>query len=79
MRALCLASCLVLAACASDEPASGPADVTIEGVDPVQTDGDLAPDATLQADPVTPPTPGTAVGGTMEPEATLQPDTTAGL
>ena len=75
MRALGLAVLLTLAACSSDEPA----DVTLDGVTPTQTDGDLAPDATLQADPVTPPTPGTATGGTMEPETTLQPNTTTGL
>ena len=56
MRYALLTVTLSLAACASDEP-----DVVLDGVDPVQTDDDLAPDAL------------DAPGGTLEPDATLQP------
>lgn len=68
MRLLFLGALLALSACASDDSA----DITIQGVDPVQTDSDVAPDASLQPEPIQPPV-GTAEGGTVEPEATLQP------
>ncbi|MGB3543086.1 hypothetical protein [Rubrivirga sp.] len=61
-------SLLALAACTSDDPA-----VVLEGADPVQTDGDLEPDATVQPDADLEPqrelTP-----DDMEPETDLAPD-----
>lgn len=68
MRALCLL--LVLLAACADEPA----DLTIEGVDPVQTDQDLAPDATLQPETELAPIPEVAPEGTIQPQATLEPE-----
>ena len=57
MRFVGLACLLALGACAPDD---GPADVTVEGVDPVQTDGDLAPDAELAPESQLEPTPSVA-------------------
>ena len=69
MRYALLTVALSLAACAFDEP-----DVVLDGVDPVQTDGDLAPDATLApAPPALDENALDAPGGTLEPDATLQP------
>ena len=78
VRAVWLASALALSACGSDEPA----DVTVDGVDPVQTDTDLVPDtdpapddgalddAPLDAGVTEPSLDGP---GEMAPNSTLQP------
>ena len=49
MRYALLTVALSLSACASDEP-----DVVIDGVDPVQSDADLAPDETLAPESLEP-------------------------
>lgn len=69
-RALLLALVLPLAACGSDEEPV----MTIDGVDPVQTDGDLAPDQTLEPEASLEPEATTEPEPTLEPETTLQPD-----
>lgn len=72
MRALLLAALLV-AGCA-DDPADS---ITIKGVDPVETDGDLAPDASLQPEGTDlAPEDDTTPDATLQPEAGLQPDST---
>jgi len=70
-RALLVAALLSLAACAD---ADGPG-VTVEGVDPATTDGDLTPDTGLRpGDPgLAPEADGTPQPG-LAPDATLQPD-----
>lgn len=62
-RVFLLALAFSLSACGSDEP-----ELTIEGVDPVQTDGDLAPDQNLEPSSTLEP------AATLEPESTLEPD-----
>ena len=59
MRALLLFAALAFAACA---PADESDDVTVEGVDPAETDTDLAPDSDLQP------------GGELAPEADTEPE-----
>jgi len=56
---------LPLAACGGGDDE---ADVTIEGVDPVQTDPDMAPDSYVQ-----PGGPGLAPDAPLAPEDELQP------
>ena len=76
MRYALLTVALFLSACGSDEP-----DVVVDGVDPVQSDGDLEPDAGLAPDAELAPEPLQddadldAPGGTLEPNGTLQPGT----
>ena len=65
---------LAVAGCNHDNP-PGP---TLEGVDPVQTDGDLAPDPTLQPEPELAPEADITPEPDLEPDATLQPDSSAG-
>ena len=62
LRGLALALLLPLAACGSDEPP-----VEVQGVDPVQSDGDLTPDATMA------PESEQAPAGELEPETELEP------
>ena len=51
---------------------------TLQGEDPVQSDGDLAPDATVApGGQDLAPVPELTPEPDLEPEATLQPDTTA--
>lgn len=73
MRLLLLSAVLALAACGADEPVT-----TIDGIDPVQTDGDLAPDATVQPGGDLAPEASTAPEPPLAPEQTLQPDSTGG-
>ena len=68
MRLIGLACLLALAACASDD---GPADVTVEGVDPLQTDADLAPESELSPGSQVAPAPRVAPEPTLQPEPTL--------
>ena len=72
-RATLLVVALALTGCADADP-PGP---TLEGTDPVQTDGDLAPDADLEPAPQMAPERDVAPDPGLAPEATLQPDTTA--
>ena len=73
MRALLFVAALAVAGCND----SGPPGPTIEGVDPVQSDGDLAPDPTLQPEPELAPEADIAPEPNLEPGATLQPDSSA--
>ena len=73
MRTLLLLAALAVAGCTDADP-PGP---TIEGVDPVQTDGDLAPDPTLQPTPELAPEADVTPEPDLEPDATLQPDSSA--
>ena len=69
---LLLVLVLALAGCAEPD---APAPTTIEGVDPVQADGDLAPNATLRSDGAAlAPDAGVAPAPDLAPETTLQPD-----
>ena len=63
-----LAAPLAVAGCA--EPAADDPAVTVDGVDPVQSDGDLAPDATVQPDSTAlTPEADTRPRPTLRPEA----------
>ncbi len=70
MRTAFLVAMVALAGCADADP-PGP---TLEGVDPVQTDGDLAPDSDLEPTPDLAPERDIDPGAGLAPEATLQPD-----
>ena len=74
-RALLLAAALSFAGCADDNP-PGP---TLDGVDPVQTDEDLTPDAGLRPGTDIEPESDFAPEAGMPPEQTLQPDSAASL
>ena len=74
MRPLLLLAALALAPGCAD-PAPEAADVTVDGVDPVQSDGDLTPDATLQPDSTAlAPEADITPEPDLEPDAVLQPD-----
>ncbi|MEM0961046.1 MAG: hypothetical protein AAGK21_00735 [Bacteroidota bacterium] len=62
MRVLAVAV-LMISACGPEPPPE-----TIEGIDPVQTDGDLTPDATLRPDE-----PDLAPDDGLAPDASLAP------
>ncbi|OZC04044.1 hypothetical protein [Rubricoccus marinus] len=64
IRLAALALLLPLAACGAEEDP----DLVLEGADPVQADGDLAPDATLA------PEAEQAPSSDLAPEAELEPD-----
>ncbi|PAP75553.1 hypothetical protein [Rubrivirga marina] len=68
MRALLLLAALAFVACAPDDESD---DVTVDGVDPAESDADLAPDPTLQ-----PGNPGLAPEADVTPEPGLAPDPT---
>lgn len=72
MRTLLLVGAFGLAACGGASDA--PADVTVEGVDPADGGGTLAPDSTLQPGSGLAPEPDVAPEPDLEPDATLQPD-----
>ncbi len=74
-RAAALVAVLALAGCADADP-PGP---TLEGVDPVQSDGDLAPDAGLQPETEVAPEADIAPDPSLAPNSTLQLDSTQGL
>ena len=72
MKPLLCAAALALAACGgSDEP-----DVTVEGVDPATSDGQLAPEPEQAPGGELAPESDVAPAPELEPDATLQPDTT---
>ena len=70
MRAFFLLAALALAACATDDSD----EVTVEGVDPVETDADLAPDPTLQPEPSLAPEADLTPEPDLAPDPTVQPD-----
>lgn len=71
MRTVFLLAALTLAACGSNESASP----TLDGVDPPQSDAELAPDATLQPEGDLAPQPDVEPDPGLAPDVTLQPDT----
>ena len=74
-RALLFAAALSTAGCADPNP-PGP---TLDGVEPVQTDEDLTPDAGLRPGTDIEPESDFAPEAGMPPEQTLQPDSAASL
>jgi hypothetical protein len=75
MRASLLLAALGLAACGPSDDAP----VVVEGVDPVESDGDLAPDPTLRpGDAGLAPEADVTPAPDLAPEGALQPDSAAG-
>lgn len=75
MRRLLLLAALALAACGTGDESG---DVTVEGVDPAESDVELAPGPTLQpGDPGLAPEADVTPEPDLEPDATLQPDSSA--
>jgi hypothetical protein len=74
MRVSLLLAALGLAACGPSDDAP----VTVEGVDPVESDADLAPAPTLQpGDAGLAPEANVTPAPDLAPEGTLQPDSSA--
>ncbi len=72
MRPALVLLALGLAACASHDDE---ADVTVQGVDPVQTDGDMAPDTYVEpGGPTLAPDVPLAPEDEVQPSDSLQPD-----
>ena len=70
MRRLLFLAALALAACGTGDESD---DVTVQGVDPVESDADLAPDAGLQPGGELAPDADVTPEPDLEPDATLQP------